>query len=66
MTSKQKSRIATIRKRMAHLEQRIASEKHHDSSYDRQELSALKWAVEFIESELDAREDAKGESFFND
>ncbi len=52
MNSKERERIATLRKRMAHLEDRIARDPQKDLSYDKQELSALKWATDFIEGAI--------------
>lgn len=46
-TRKERDRIITIRRRMLCLEERTA--KRPDFSFDRAEISALRWALEQIE-----------------
>lgn len=48
-------RLATIRRRIEHLESRIADyDKDGDPAWDREELAALKWAAELTQEWIDA------------
>lgn len=42
-------RLAALRRRLAHLETRLAANSGH-GSYDRAEAAALRWALEILES----------------
>lgn len=56
MTGKERERIARLEKRMTHLKDRISAgeAQNKDWFYDKAELSALTWAVEFIKGALDS------------
>jgi hypothetical protein len=53
---KRDRRIAMMRRRAAHLEQRIAENPHRNLSYDKAEASALRWAI----GELEQNNEPKG------
>jgi hypothetical protein len=47
LTQKCRRHVATIEKRIRHLEGRVASS-DRDLTYDKQEITALKWALEYV------------------
>lgn len=52
MTAKEHKRLDYLKRRMTWLESRIAKNSNVDLSYDKEEVSALKWAISFIEGAL--------------
>lgn len=52
MTSKEHERLARLKRRCDFLEARI-DQRVLERDYDKAELSALKWAINFIEGALD-------------
>lgn len=57
VTDKEQARLDRLTRRANFLEQRIAQRREHAIHHDAEELSALRWAVDFIRGALDADPD---------
>ena len=49
LTAKERDRLGRLRRRCEWLRHRIAANRRRKTDFDRAELSALEWAIQFIE-----------------
>lgn len=62
MTAREQARLDRLTRRANFLEQRIAQRREHAIHHDAEELSALRWAVDFIRGALETEPDQGGQA----